>query len=594
MNEKFRRGLHQGVFNCVKNCIHTEGKYTYKIYSVKQNELQKGDIFDEKRLKKRLLKEIVKRNNLRAAKYPKAEVALMLEDTPFRLSTFFSDDGGSNTSAGWFSLFPLEFICKGCRKVYSAKTSKELVNIPKKCEKCGSTLEQNTIVLYCEECGTISSMELWCSTDGHGPKYAHLNRKTKDDISTWRAYCSKCKASGDKYEIDFLRYGCPKCKSKRRPLPVREGGVYTPVVKTFIDLQQKPVGDFSDQIRMAVESKLITLEGIESHLPESKRGKITDILNLISSVMEGGANPLDADEYRDANEYIMDAANKIQRDYKGVDLSDLNDVRYVRDTSKSFDQYLQSLPGDESEQYMEWYTDAKNKYGLLEICYSEQLKVIRASIGQIIGINKFYEEGFIPHFEPFREKRDSKEVYAMVTPVKTEGILFRLDPVKVCSWLYKNGLMNVKINTFDEAIFHIAHLATGSEEYDALKTLVHTYSHILIKQSSVFTGLDENSCAELIFPTDASFLIYSTSNINIGGFEYAFNYSLPNWFSRIEEAAEDCTFDPQCMKEGGRCFSCIHVAEFVCCNFNKDLSRQALVGKKSVKEGYLYEYGFWE
>lgn len=594
MSEDIRRGLHQGVFHCVRNCIHTKGKYTYRVNFVNQNELQKGEIFDESRLKKRLLREIVARNKARANKYPKANVAQISEDIPFRISTFYSEDDKGSSSAGRYGLFPLEFICKTCGKVYTSKTSKELKDIPKKCENCGGSLEQNTIVLYCEECGTISSMNLWCSTDGHGSKYAHLDRKTKDDISTWRAFCLKCKTSGFKNDIDFLRYGCPKCNSKRRPLTVREGGVYTPVIKTFIDLQQKPTGEHSDSIRMAVESKLITLEGIESRLPESKRGKVSDILDLIDSVRRNGADPLGSEEYKAANDYITHAVNQIQRDYKGVDLDDLNDVRYVRDTSKSFDQYLQSLSGDESEQLMEWYANAKDKFGLFEIRYAEQLKVIRASIGQIIGVNKFYEDDFIPHFEPFRENMKSKEIYAMVAPMMTEGILFRLNPIRVCNWLYKNNLTDVKIDTVKDAISHIAHLVTDSKEYNALKTLVHTYSHILIKQSSIFTGLDENSCAELIFPTDASFMIYSTSNINIGGFEYAFNYSLPNWFSRIEEAAEDCTFDPSCMKEGGRCFSCIHVAEFVCCNFNKDLSRQTLVGRQSVKEGYLYGCGFWK
>ena len=176
----------------------------------------------------------------------------------------------------------------------------------------------------------------------------------------------------------------------------------------------------------------------------------------------------------------------------------------------------------------------------------------------------------------------------MVVPIVTEGILFRLDPVKVCNWLHANGLIKSKVVKEGEARNLISHFKTNSDEYRALKMLVHSLSHILIKQSNIYTGLDENTCAELIFPLDASFLIYSTSSVNIGGFEYAFNYSLPNWFSRIKDAAEDCVFDPTCMKEGGRCFSCMHVTEFVCCNFNKDLSRHTLIG------GDLYPHGFWK
>ncbi len=587
-------GLHQGVFHCVKNCIHTEGKFTYKINNVHQNELQKDMVFDEYRLKKRLLKEIVKKNNARANKYPSANINQITEDIPFRLSTFYADDDNTSSSAGTYSLFPLEFLCKKCGKVYEVKLSKDLVNIPPRCN-CGGELEQNTIVLYCEECGTISTMGLYCSVKDHGRNYAHLDRKTKDDIATWRAFCSKCKESGIKGDIDFLRYKCPKCKNgKRIPLSVRDGGVYTPVTMTFIDLHHKPTGEYSDYMRMAVDSGTITLDGIECSLSESKRGKIPDVLDLIDSVRRMGADPLGSDEYRAANEYISDAIIQIQKEYEGVDLDILNDVRHVRDTSKSFDQYLNSLPENESQPLREWFLDAKHKFGLQEIYYSEDLKVIMASIGQIIGINKFYEDGFIPHFEPFRSKRDAPDIYAMIVPITTEGILFRLDPVKVCNWLYKNNLTNMNISTTKEAVTYLTHLITDSKEYMAVKTLIHTYSHILIKQSNIFTGLDETTCAELIFPLDASFMIYSTSNVNIGGFEYAFNYSLPNWFSRVKEAAEDCTFDPSCMKEGGRCFSCMHVAEFVCCDFNKELSRQTLVGKQSVERGYLYEYGFWE
>lgn len=593
MSSNYRRGLHQGIFHCVKNSIHTEGKYTFKIYYVAQNELQHGMIFDEDRLKKRLLREIVKKNNARFDRYPKAKVTKLSDSTPITLSTFYSDDNETSSFAGKYSLFPLEFICRNCGKVYEIRILKDSKDIPSKCE-CGGALEQNTIALYCEECGAISSMGLYCGTDSHGAKYAHLDRKTKDDIITWKAYCKECKQAGIRNEIDFLRYKCHECgNQKRHPLPVRDGGIYTPVTMTFINLQHKHTGDLSDYIRIAVDSELITKDGIESRLSEFKRGKIPDTLDLIDSVKRLGADPLGIDEYKAANEYITNAVNRVQSEYQGVELDHLNDVRYVKENAITFDKYLDTLSEEDSKPLKEWYDGAKEKYGIYEICYSENLKVIMASIGQIIGINKFYEEGFVPHFEPFREKKDSREIYAMVVPLTTEGILFRLDPIKVCKWLYDNNLTNKEINTLHETKYHLTHLVSDSKEYTALKTLIHTFSHILIKQSSIFTGLDENSCAELIFPLDASFMIYSTSNVNIGGFEYAFNYSLPNWFSRIEEAAEDCIFDPSCMKEGGRCLSCMHVAEFVCCNFNKDLSRQTLIGRQDVNEGYLYECGFW-
>lgn len=582
MSDDFKRGLQQAIFHGVKNSIHTEGNFTYKIYNVFQNELEDEVIYDKGRLKKRLLKEIIKKNNARADRYPNAQVKRISETTPFKLSTFQTSEEGNSSSAGGYALFPMEFICRNCGKIYDAKSSSDLKSIPSKCA-CGGKLEQNTIALFCEDCGAITQMGCTCSQ--HGKEFAYLDRKTKDDISTWVTYCKKCRESGGK-PVDFLRYPC-WCKGKRKPLPVRDGGIYTPVSMTFIDLQHKPTGEMSDFIRIAVENESITYSALKTLLPPSCKMP-EDILELIGQIQEAVNIPMLAENYVAANQYVLKAATQVQIDYAGVELDNLNDVRFVRDCSISFDDYLNKLPEADAQPLKNWYQDAKRNYGLCDIRYAKDLKVIMSSIGQISGINRFYEEGFVPHFEPFRDKKDSEEIYAMVVPIVTEGILFRLDPVKVCNWLHANGLIKSKVVKEGEARNLISHFKTNSDEYRALKMLVHSLSHILIKQSNIYTGLDENTCAELIFPLDASFLIYSTSSVNIGGFEYAFNYSLPNWFSRIKDAAEDCVFDPTCMKEGGRCFSCMHVTEFVCCNFNKDLSRHTLIG------GDLYPHGFWK
>ena len=143
-----------------------------------------------------------------------------------------------------------------------------------------------------------------------------------------------------------------------------------------IEFTNKPKGESSDFVRIAVDSKIITLDGIETLLPESKRGKVTDILDLIGYVMSK-TDPLDREEYKAANEYITRAVCQIQREYEGVELENLNDVRYVRDKSKTFSDYLKTLSEEDSEPLKKWYAKAKERYGILEIHYSEELKVIK-------------------------------------------------------------------------------------------------------------------------------------------------------------------------------------------------------------------------
>ena len=55
-----------------------------------------------------------------------------------------------------------------------------------------------------------------------------------------------------------------------------------------------------------------------------------------------------------------------------------------------------------------------------------------------------------------------------------------------------------------------------------IKKILHTISHVLINTSSIRTGIDSDSCSELIFPRAGAIFIYSTSTINTGGFQFVF------------------------------------------------------------------------
>ena len=93
----------------------------------------------------------------------------------------------------------------------------------------------------------------------------------------------------------------------------------------------------------------------------------------------------------------------------------------------------------------------------------------------------------------------------------------------------------------------------------------------------------------MLFPKAAAFLIYSTSNINIGGFLFVFENSIFDWFRDVKLDINDCVFDPTCLDENGACFSCLYLQEFVCSDFNKLLDRDVFIGKTD-----RYIEGFWQ
>ena len=222
--------------------------------------------------------------------------------------------------------------------------------------------------------------------------------------------------------------------------------------------------------------------------------------------------------------------------------------------------------------------------GIDDITYIPDIHMISSSIGVIKGINKS-DENATPHFEPhWKNYLDKDKFKAFSFPFETEGILFDLDKEKLVDWILDNS-EKVREEYISPEKF-LFELDNSSEEYKSLKTLLHTFSHILINRSSLYTGLHSDSCGELLFPKSGAFLIYSTSNINIGGFSFVFENSLFEWFNNVKLEVNDCVFDPTCIDEKGACFSCVYLPEFVCSHFNDFLDRDVFLGENRFKKGY--------
>lgn len=127
--------------------------------------------------------------------------------------------------------------------------------------------------------------------------------------------------------------------------------------------------------------------------------------------------------------------------------------------------------------------------------------------------------------------------------------MFDLDKVKIANWVCKNCGVELEFTEEKDAKKYLFDLSEKSDEFIALKTLVHSFAHVLIKRASLYTGLHSNSCGELLFPKSGAFLIYSTSNINIGGFLFVFENSLIDWFNDVKEDVSECIFDHHVLKK---------------------------------------------
>lgn len=246
-----------------------------------------------------------------------------------------------------------------------------------------------------------------------------------------------------------------------------------------------------------------------------------------------------------------------------------------------------SLPNKEFNELLQ-------RYGLSQIIHISNLTMMQSLLGIIEGSTRNDPLLFNPLYTGIKKNR-KPVVY--VRNFYTEGLVFQLNYQTILKWLYHNHNEDTNLALEFSSIREDANFETiyrkiigNNNDYEGeVYKLLHTFSHMLIQQSTIHTGLDVQSLAEKIYPKFAMIFLYSTSGINTGGLESTFDLHLDEWMYNMFDLALDCPQDPSCMiDENGSCNACCFVPEFVCENFNDKLDRSSLVGgSKRFRYGFL-------
>ena len=609
---------YNALYHAVKGLIFLEGDYAHKVTNIRNDENDRNlKISNEKRLKNRLFKEIKRIYNVRIDKYGLSFNKISesqkndTEIVKFRLVK--DTDREKGDYSGEYMIFPRAFVCSECGDlIYKAQWKELSIFNPRRCRKngCVGKYEQVSIVLFCEECGKIKPLRYRCPK--HGYDDIRLIRGKKDSLVTWKVVCQKCLEKRIREPIDIFWLTCDhrgykkisgdEEKTKLKPLTIKEGGVYTPVTTTLVDIPQTEsidlnnleyillglyLGEFNE-ISDKIENK-VSIEEMESYIRTYKDKNIKNLLFSNDPSFKG--IKLEEKEIKWKKNFFVDIIERVVRklndEYRFVDLENFNDYFAVLNKEpKKYNEYIANLD-DEQKHLLELsFQELKTRYGIEDIKYIPSINLVTSCIGIINGINKFYDRNFIPHFSPIWESKRKDKMIIYAYPFETEGILIDLNKIQVCNWLSKNDLIGEIPSDSSRAKNILLKIKEGSEGYRALKELLHTLSHALIRRSSLYTGLDSDSCGELIFVNSAAIFVYPTSNTSIGGFEFVFEHSLRDWFGGIEFEVKECTFDPACIAERGACFSCLYLPEYVCKELNQYLDRDVFIGKERYNVGY--------
>lgn len=592
---------HSALFRAVTKSMFINDKLSNQIVWLNND---KGDsnleIYNEKRLKQILFNEIKFLYNDRITFHSLNLTRLADSDiNNFLIEKFYLVNDKTYSSSGLYKIFPRTFRCdnKECNDFRIFENDKEWENFDvNKCRipGCNGSYTQVPFIGFCETCGEISPIFHNC--DEHGHDHLKLVRKDINAPGTWKIRCSICGKEMDMMSFCNHRKFSLSSKdiTKLKPINVNQGGIFRSIVKTTIDIPEYESSKDIDIILLGAY-----LHYWDKYFDDDEDLTDDEIIEDIISYL----NKLD--EYPDeksikrairrgfCTEETFEIAKKIQKDIEELkkeyefDYSELNDYfilkeRFSEDEDTKNVNFHDIIKNDEN--LLNDFDLFKKEIGINEVTYIPDIHMISSSIGVIKGINTS-DENAAPHFEPhWKSYKDKDKFKSFSFPFETEGIMFDLDKDRLMNWLISNSE-----KTFDEEIpaeEFLFDLDEDSVEYENLKTLIHTFAHVLINRSSLYTGLHSDSCGELLFPKSGSFLIYSTSNINIGGFSFVFENSLFDWFNNVKLEVNDCVFDPTCIDEKGACFSCVYLPEFVCSYFNEFLDRDVFLGENRFKKGY--------
>lgn len=202
-------------------------------------------------------------------------------------------------------------------------------------------------------------------------------------------------------------------------------------------------------------------------------------------------------------------------------------------------------------------------------------------------------------FSPEREHGGKFPIF--VDQVQADALLLSLNYNRVCVWLERNGFAPILPAGSDTDLSRQAYFVQLFNNVSLRETLhndcpqarmvfglLHTLSHLCVRQAALLCGLDRNSLSEYVLPRALTLALYSNHRFGatIGALTALFEQSLGEWLNAVRDTRR-CVYDPVCYERESSCHACTHLAETSCRFFNLNLSRALLFGGPDPQLGYI-------
>jgi hypothetical protein len=234
--------------------------------------------------------------------------------------------------------------------------------------------------------------------------------------------------------------------------------------------------------------------------------------------------------------------------------------------------------------YKDEYLPALSRAGLEQLDLVDRFPVLRGVFGYSRGGGVAGEKRLVM----FRGRAGSFRVYGDAN--ETEAYLLRLDPVRVTRFLHARGLMDAPVLDPEVARRTVLELVNVPERGadvptetagSAVLTLLHSYTHRMVRQLAVMAGIDREALAEYLVPRHLAAFVYAGTrgDFVLGGLQAVFETDLHLLLDRQVHGESRCPLDPGCARGGAACLACLHLGEPSCTYYNRFLDRSSLFGQ---------------
>ena len=228
--------------------------------------------------------------------------------------------------------------------------------------------------------------------------------------------------------------------------------------------------------------------------------------------------------------------------------------------------------------YEQHYPAAIACAGLNRVELVDRFPVLTAQYGYTRG-------GTAPGAARLRTYRERSGDYVLYGELaQTEALFVRLQPLTVHNWLRQRGYQlpsaTDDLHASISILEHSGLVADSLPLSKCVTTLVHSYSHAMIRRAALYAGIDRSSLCELILPFVLGFFIYAPAkgDFVLGGLQALYETDLHNLLNELILDDQRCALDPGCRDHGAACAVCLHLGEPSCRMFNLSLSRSMLAG----------------